>query len=190
LDTKPRGAGKIKWNFEKFILDRNGFVVARFGSGTKPDAPEVIAIIEAELAKQAEPAGPGPTSGPEPPQELDLADYVWKNRIVIAFVKSQNDENYKNFRREWYGRRQDTSDRDLLLVEISEVGESRLGDTIITPASAGKLRREFEVETGTTAFLLIGKDGTEKLREAEIDLDEIFDAIDAMPMRKREMKEK
>jgi glutathione peroxidase len=63
LDTKPKGAGKIGWNFEKFILDRNGFVVARFGSGTKPDAPEVISIIETELDKQAESAEPGPASG-------------------------------------------------------------------------------------------------------------------------------
>jgi glutathione peroxidase len=50
LDTEPKGAGKIGWNFEKFILDRNGFVVARFGAGTKPDAPEVVSIIERELA--------------------------------------------------------------------------------------------------------------------------------------------
>ena len=63
LDTKPKGGGKIGWNFEKFILDRNGFVVARFGSGTKPDAPEVISIIETELDKQAESAEPGPASG-------------------------------------------------------------------------------------------------------------------------------
>jgi len=50
LDTKPKGAGKIGWNFEKFLIDRTGTVVARFGSGTKPDAPEVDAIIKRELA--------------------------------------------------------------------------------------------------------------------------------------------
>jgi glutathione peroxidase len=53
LDTQPKGAGKIGWNFEKFIVDRNGNVVARFGSSTKPDAPEVVEIIERELAKPA-----------------------------------------------------------------------------------------------------------------------------------------
>jgi glutathione peroxidase-family protein len=50
LDTKPEGAGKIGWNFEKFLIDRNGTVVARFGPGTKPDTPEIVAIIERELA--------------------------------------------------------------------------------------------------------------------------------------------
>ena len=53
LDTKPKGPGKIGWNFEKFIVNRSGEVVARFGSGTKPDAPEVVELIERELAMAA-----------------------------------------------------------------------------------------------------------------------------------------
>lgn len=52
IDTKPKGAGNISWNFEKFLIDRNGKVIARFGSRTKPDAPEVVEIIERELAKE------------------------------------------------------------------------------------------------------------------------------------------
>jgi glutathione peroxidase len=52
LDTKPKGPGKIDWNFEKFIIGRNGKVVARFAAKMKPDAPEVIKVIEAELAKR------------------------------------------------------------------------------------------------------------------------------------------
>ncbi len=51
LDTKPIGPGKISWNFEKFVIGRNGEVVARFSPRTKPDDPEVIKIIETELAK-------------------------------------------------------------------------------------------------------------------------------------------
>jgi glutathione peroxidase len=53
LDTKPKGAGKIGWNFEKFLLDRQGTVVGRFGSRTKPDDPELVGLIEQELAKPA-----------------------------------------------------------------------------------------------------------------------------------------
>ena len=52
LDTKPTGAGKISWNFEKFVIGRNGKVVARFAPRTKPDAPEVINSLEEELAKK------------------------------------------------------------------------------------------------------------------------------------------
>ncbi|MEZ6061963.1 MAG: glutathione peroxidase [Planctomycetaceae bacterium] len=43
----------IGWNFEKFVIGRDGNVVARFKTRTKPDAPEVIAAIEKELAKAA-----------------------------------------------------------------------------------------------------------------------------------------
>ena len=58
IETQPKGAGKIGWNFEKFIVDRSGNVVARFGSGTKPDAPELVQIIERELAKTTPAAEP------------------------------------------------------------------------------------------------------------------------------------
>jgi len=52
LRTKPVGPGPITWNFEKFVVARNGEVVARFGPRTKPDDPEVLKTIEAELAKK------------------------------------------------------------------------------------------------------------------------------------------
>jgi glutathione peroxidase len=51
-DAKPEGAGKISWNFEKFVVGRNGEVVARFSPGTEPDGPEVLKVLEAELAKK------------------------------------------------------------------------------------------------------------------------------------------
>ncbi len=54
LDAKPKGAGKIGWNFEKFLIDREGMVVARFGSSTMPDAPDLVKIVERELARSVE----------------------------------------------------------------------------------------------------------------------------------------
>jgi glutathione peroxidase len=41
----------ILWNFEKFIVGRNGEVVARFAPDVAPDDPALIETIEAELAK-------------------------------------------------------------------------------------------------------------------------------------------
>lgn len=43
-------AGDVQWNFEKFLIARDGSVVNRFRPTTVPDAPEVIAAIEKELA--------------------------------------------------------------------------------------------------------------------------------------------
>ncbi len=52
LDTKPQGKGKITWNFEKFLIGKNGEVVARFAPNIEPDSPEVLAVVESELAKK------------------------------------------------------------------------------------------------------------------------------------------
>lgn len=41
--------GSIRWNFEKFLVSRDGKVVARFRTSVQPDSPEVVAKIEKEL---------------------------------------------------------------------------------------------------------------------------------------------
>lgn len=52
VKAEPKGAGKIEWNFEKFVVGRDGKVVARFSPRTSPDDAEVVKVIEAELAKK------------------------------------------------------------------------------------------------------------------------------------------
>jgi glutathione peroxidase len=42
---------EILWNFEKFLVSRDGAVVKRFAPDTAPDAPELVKAIEAELGK-------------------------------------------------------------------------------------------------------------------------------------------
>jgi glutathione peroxidase len=42
-------AGDIQWNFEKFLIDRDGKVVGRFRPRTEPQDPSVVAAIEAVL---------------------------------------------------------------------------------------------------------------------------------------------
>ncbi len=42
-------AGEITWNFNKFLVDRNGNLIARFATKTKPDDPSVINEIELAL---------------------------------------------------------------------------------------------------------------------------------------------
>ena len=49
--------GEIAWNFSKFLVNRDGQVVARFEPRVLPDAPEVVAAIEKELKLK-----PGPKS--------------------------------------------------------------------------------------------------------------------------------
>lgn len=51
--TNPGRAGEIAWNFTKFLVGRDGKVIARFEPKTKPDAPEVIKALETALAAKA-----------------------------------------------------------------------------------------------------------------------------------------
>ena len=44
--TQPDGPGDILWNFGKFLVDKQGNVIARFNPRVAPDAPEVTAAIE------------------------------------------------------------------------------------------------------------------------------------------------
>ena len=48
-DANPAVAGDVKWNFTKFLVNREGKVVARFEPAVTPDSPEVKAAIEKAL---------------------------------------------------------------------------------------------------------------------------------------------
>jgi glutathione peroxidase len=50
----PGSTGDVKWNFEKFLVSRDGKIVARFPSKVKPDAPELTSAIEKELAAKSQ----------------------------------------------------------------------------------------------------------------------------------------
>ena len=49
---KPIG-GPVEWNFQKYLVDRNGNVVARFESDVEPDDPALVATVERLLSKPA-----------------------------------------------------------------------------------------------------------------------------------------
>jgi glutathione peroxidase len=47
--TNPEFAGRITWNFNKFLVAPDGRIVNRFGSRTAPDAPKLIKAVEQAL---------------------------------------------------------------------------------------------------------------------------------------------
>jgi glutathione peroxidase len=51
-ETKPQPAGDITWNFEKFLVGKDGQVVARYAPRTKPSDPKLVEAIEEELKKK------------------------------------------------------------------------------------------------------------------------------------------
>lgn len=47
----PNNPPELLWNFEKFLVDRNGKVIGRFGSDVAPDDPRLVSAIEQALAQ-------------------------------------------------------------------------------------------------------------------------------------------
>ncbi|MGQ9798539.1 MAG: glutathione peroxidase [Ignavibacterium sp.] len=50
-DNPVTGKGDIKWNFEKFIIGKNGKIVARFPSSVEPNSEKLVSLINSELKK-------------------------------------------------------------------------------------------------------------------------------------------
>jgi glutathione peroxidase len=48
-DANAKYAGPIQWNFEKFLIARDGTVAARFGSGVAPESKSLLEALEREI---------------------------------------------------------------------------------------------------------------------------------------------
>ena len=50
--VQPNAEPELMWNFEKFLIGRDGTPVKRFSPDTLPDSPQIVSAIEAELGKR------------------------------------------------------------------------------------------------------------------------------------------
>lgn len=89
------------------------------------------------------------------------------------------------------GPEAELEDRDLLIGKFFEDAAGELGEAPVSLEETAGLREAFDVPEGGFALVLVGKDGGEKFRAHEpVRAREVFDLIDAMPMRRREMGRK
>lgn len=51
LKAHAESKDDVKWNFEKFVVNKEGKVVSRFKTPVEPNADEVVSVIESELKK-------------------------------------------------------------------------------------------------------------------------------------------
>ena len=105
-----------------------------------------------------------------------LDQYRWTNRPVLLFAPSESDEAYRLQMKILEADRSGLAERDILVLgDIGDLGSGQLRETLQID--------EFEI-------ILIGKDGGVKLRsKMPISLEELFSLIDAMPMRRQEMRD-
>jgi hypothetical protein len=116
-------------------------------------------------------ASPGPGAKVDP-----LGSYLWKRRVLLVTAPAPGDPLLAEQRHRFAAMQAGARDRDLVLVEA--VGKI---------PGADALRKRFGIEPAAFQALLIGKDGTEKLRsDAPLGPDRLFPTIDGMPMRREE----
>ena len=124
-------------------------------------------------------------------QSQDLSLFQWKNRLLLLFAPNRSHPLFEALHKSLAASRSEAADRDLLVFEILESAASSMNNTSIDSDTARMLREKFDVQGGTFTVILIGKDGGVKLKRSDqVDLREIFDLIDSMPMRRQEMRQK
>jgi hypothetical protein len=106
----------------------------------------------------------------------NLAQYVWKNRVVLIFAPTLTDARL-------------TGQQSILLQHHSELAERDIVVLPIVGSDGMRLRNQFRIGPLDFATILIGKDGNEKHRWTDVaPVDQINHRIDRMPMRKVEAR--
>jgi hypothetical protein len=121
------------------------------------------------------------------PEKGGLKAYQWQNRIILLFASSGQHPAFQEQQRIFRDQTPAFAERDLVLLEV-------LGDQSVKmkkgEESAASLRERYRVAPNEFTLLLIGKDGGEKFRSTTpVAPERIYDIIDAMPMRRSEMRE-
>jgi hypothetical protein len=121
--------------------------------------------------------------------DLDFDSLRWKNRVLVLFSPSESDVSFQLQKQGLASSTEGVLDRELMVLEIIEKGQSRAGNQLLSQKSVQNIRRRLGVQAGPFQVLLIGKDGGVKLRSSEpVSVKDIFGLIDSMPMRQQEME--
>jgi hypothetical protein len=121
--------------------------------------------------------------------DLDLDSLRWKNRVLVILSPTESDLSFQLQKQELASSSEGVLERDLMILELLEHGESRVGNQILSGKSVQDIRKRLGVVGGSFQVLLIGKDGGVKLRSTEpVSTKDLFGLIDSMPMRQEEME--
>ena len=119
-----------------------------------------------------------------------MDSYLWTNRPLVVFAPRANHPIIFAQRRALVTQMDGLADREMVLIEVAGDGVAVNGHPIPTLDADG-LRVRYGMPSDAAAAVLIGKDGGVKLRRNGIlTAETLFSTIDAMPMRKREMRER
>ncbi|MCF6390199.1 DUF4174 domain-containing protein [Mycobacterium sp. MBM] len=126
--------------------------------------------------------------GPTTAAATELSDYRWERRPLLVFAPTDDDPRLAETLRRIESSRCDFVERDMVLAVVVRDGTSSFDGHAIDADEALRLASQFDIGEADFRVLLIGKDGSEKLRVGAVpDLPTVYAVIDGMPMRSREM---
>ena len=122
----------------------------------------------------------------------NLDDHLWKDRVILLFASSPQQPHFQEQLGILTKEAEEVTARELVLYTIFPERGQQPGGGALSFTQARGLFHTYGITPGAGfAFLLIGKDGTEKLRKKEpVSAQELFSLIDSMPMRQAEMRRK
>ncbi len=150
-------------------------------------AQSCVAPVQTPVAQ----AFPNPVQVKAKMTSFSLSSQKDKNRVLLVFSPNAQNPDYQ--KQMQFFAREETAfrDRDLVLVQVLAKGESQVNGQAINQASAAKLRDRFGIGEGDFRVILVGKDGGEKRTDTTpVTPKAIFSEIDAMPMRRQEMRDR
>ncbi|MCB5163074.1 DUF4174 domain-containing protein [Marinomonas algarum] len=113
-----------------------------------------------------------------------LQDLRWQYRVILI----DNEVNRLDTLAYLEEKAAEIKDRDVLWFVLDGHNVTTNYPGQVHENFAAQVRQRYQI--GGRRMVLIGKDGGVKTRLADMELDIIFDDIDAMPMRRQEMRDK
>jgi hypothetical protein len=132
------------------------------------------------------------TDGKNPSSE----PYLEKNRIILLFIPAQYENEGSGYLKHLSEREKDLTDRELKIFVVvgteSPLQKESFGPHIIVASKCDPMPTSMSPNSDSgPIFVLIGKDKNIKLREQKFVSEKaLFATIDAMPMRRSEIKAK
>jgi len=127
------------------------------------------------------------TANAQPPEIP--GKHHWKHRILLVFSEAPANAQLQQQSSIIAANQEGMKDRHMVVYRIYQASVKGPDNTEYGAEGAKKLRNQYGIQPGAFAVVLIGKDGGEKHRQTQaITADALFAIIDAMPMRKSEMR--
>lgn len=119
-------------------------------------------------------------------------EHLWKDRLLLLFAPSEENEALHRQLDLLTAKEAKVTERDLKIYRIYPGTTQHPTGKTLPKSFSSKLYRKYEINAADGfILLLIGKDGTEKLRSSKVTPPKrIFQLIDRMPMRRREMRQR